>query len=71
VEHDLASLAFPAISTGVYRFPPERAASIAVGTIAVELARSPGRLARVVLCCFAVEMVEHYRRAISERGLAP
>ena len=32
-EHNAASIAFPAISTGVYRFPPERAAEIAVRTV--------------------------------------
>ena len=37
-EHRLASIAFPAISTGIYRFPPERAARIAVGTVAAEIA---------------------------------
>src|SRR4029077_6817258 len=37
-EHRLASIAFPAISTGVYRFPPERAARIAVGTVAADIA---------------------------------
>src|SRR5947209_11312418 len=31
-QHKLRSIAFPAISTGIYRFPPERAARIAVGT---------------------------------------
>ena len=39
--HRLASVAFPAISTGIYRFPPDRAARIAVGTVASELAASP------------------------------
>ena len=41
--HRLASLAFPAISTGVYRFPADRAARIAVGTVAAE---TRGRAAR-------------------------
>src|SRR4249920_4197312 len=36
--HRLASIAFPAISTGIYRFPPERAARVAVGTVAAEIA---------------------------------
>jgi O-acetyl-ADP-ribose deacetylase len=36
----LGSLAFPAISTGVYRFPPDRAARVAIGTVSSELAAS-------------------------------
>ena len=32
-KHGLASVAFPAISTGVYRFPADRAAGIAVATV--------------------------------------
>ena len=53
VEHGLPSLAFPAISTGIYRFPPDIAARIAVGTVASELSglsrvKSPA-LTRVVL----------------------
>ena len=39
--HRLASVAFPAISTGVYRFPADRAARIAVGTVAAEIAAAP------------------------------
>src|SRR5580704_3915621 len=39
--YGLTSIAFPAISTGVYRFPPDHAARIAVGTVAAELAASP------------------------------
>ena len=37
-EHRLASIAFPAISTGIYGFPPDRAACVAVGTVAASLA---------------------------------
>ena len=47
------SLAFPAISTGIYRFPADRAARIAVGTVASELAASPrGIDARCFLLLF-------------------
>src|SRR4029078_126161 len=42
----------PAISTGIYRFPPERAARIAVGTVAAEIAGASG-IKRVVFCCFS------------------
>src|SRR6202045_213786 len=51
----LGSLAFPAISTGVYRFPPDRAARIAVGTVSSELAASRRGILRVVFCCFSPE----------------
>ena len=50
-EHRLASIAFPAISTGIYRFPADRAARIAVGTVAADLAAAPRGIAegRVLL----------------------
>jgi O-acetyl-ADP-ribose deacetylase (regulator of RNase III) len=48
----LVSVAFPAISTGVYGFPPGPAAEIAVATVAGRLRAAP-RFERVVLCCFS------------------
>src|SRR6187401_1540266 len=51
-QHGLASVAFPAISTGIYRFPAERAAAIAVQTVVDTLPAAPA-LARVVFCCFS------------------
>lgn len=45
------SLAFPAISTGVYGFPPERAAPIAAGTVRQNLDR--GAFTEIVFCCFS------------------
>src|SRR5580704_7173113 len=51
-EHGLASIAFPAISTGIYAFPADRAARIAVGTVVGEIAAAPRSLDRVVFCCF-------------------
>jgi O-acetyl-ADP-ribose deacetylase (regulator of RNase III) len=52
VEHGLRTIAFPAISTGIYRFPPERAANIAVKAIRDFVTAHPGRLERVVLVGF-------------------
>lgn len=63
-ENGIASLAFPAISTGVYRFPPDRAAGIAVTTVAAELERLQG-IERVVFCCFGRDAVAHYERALA------
>ena len=64
-----ASIAFPAISTGLYRFPPDRAAEIAVGTVAAELGMGRAGLSRVVFCCFAADSAEHHKTAFADLGL--
>jgi O-acetyl-ADP-ribose deacetylase (regulator of RNase III) len=66
----LASIAFPAISTGIYRFPLDRAARIAVGTVASELAASPRGIGRVVFCCFAPAAADYHAAAFADLGLA-
>ena len=65
-----ASIAFPAISTGVYRFPADLAARIAVGTVVSELSADARGIERVVFCCFSQESAEHHLNAIAELGLA-
>lgn len=63
--HALASIAFPAISTGVYRFPPDRAARIAVTTTieAVADATVPGH---VIFCCFSPDSARLHAAALAE-----
>jgi len=68
--HGLSSIAFPAISTGIYRFPPERAARIAVSTVAAELAAAPRGIGRVVFCCFGKDIADHHIAAFADLGLA-
>lgn len=68
-DHRLSSIAFPAISTGIYRFPPDRAARIAVGTVMSELSGGQSTLRRVVFCCFSNDIAEHHRMALAELGL--
>jgi O-acetyl-ADP-ribose deacetylase (regulator of RNase III) len=68
-DHGLASIAFPAISTGVYAFPADRAALIAVGTMVSEIAADPGALTRVVFCCFSEESARHHIAAFTELGI--
>jgi O-acetyl-ADP-ribose deacetylase (regulator of RNase III) len=50
-EHGLTSIAFPAISTGVYGFPADRAAPIAVPSVRDALAA--GQFSEVIFCCFS------------------
>src|SRR3954468_8352030 len=68
-EHHLASIAFPAISTGIYRFPVERAARIAVGTAAAEISRASG-IRHVVFCCFSADAAAHHQDAFAALRLA-
>jgi O-acetyl-ADP-ribose deacetylase (regulator of RNase III) len=49
---DIRSIAFPGVSTGVYGYPKEAAARIAVATVRGELARVPG-IREVLFCCFS------------------
>jgi O-acetyl-ADP-ribose deacetylase len=63
--HGLRSLAFPAISTGVYGFPPERAAAIAVKTVADALA-GDSHFAKVLLCCFAPASAALHEEAMKQ-----
>ena len=69
-EHRLTSIAYPAISTGVFRFPPDRAARIAVGTVASEIATAPRGMSRVVFCCFSEESAIHHQDTFEAIGLA-
>jgi O-acetyl-ADP-ribose deacetylase len=69
-EHRLTSLAFPAISTGVYRFPADRAARIAVGTVTAELAAASRGVGRVMFCCFTRDAADHHMAAFTELGIA-
>lgn len=62
-EHECKSIAFPAISTGIYRFPPDRAAEIAVRTVRESL---PGSgVNRVIFCCFNEETERIYRSLLA------
>jgi len=58
----LRSIAFPAISTGVYGYPPEPACRTAVTTVRAFGAVS---VEEVIFCCFAEESAELYRRILA------
>jgi O-acetyl-ADP-ribose deacetylase (regulator of RNase III) len=63
-KHGLASVAFPAISTGIYRFPAERAAEIAVKTVADALAAAPA-VSQVIFCCFSPDSARLHEEAMA------
>ncbi|MGE3150356.1 MAG: O-acetyl-ADP-ribose deacetylase [Pseudorhodoplanes sp.] len=69
-EHALQSVAFPAISTGVYGFPADRAARVAVGATTSELADPSHPVTHAVFCCFSVESAAHHIEAFRALGLA-
>jgi O-acetyl-ADP-ribose deacetylase (regulator of RNase III) len=65
-ERGLRTLAFPAISTGVYGFPKKKAAAIAVRQTRLALAANSS-LERVVFVCFNGETREAYEEALGQR----
>lgn len=62
-ERGLTSIAFPAISTGAYGFPADRAARIAVDTVTAFLA-AHDKPERVVFCCFGQASIDFHRAAM-------
>jgi O-acetyl-ADP-ribose deacetylase len=68
-EHGCRSIAFPAISTGAYRFPLERATRIAVGEVKRAL-EAGGAVQKAVFCCFSAADAEAYASVLDELATA-
>jgi len=66
IRHGIATIAFPAISTGVYRFPLERAAEIAVEETRRFL-KSHSAVRKVVFVCFNEATLEGYRKVLATK----
>jgi O-acetyl-ADP-ribose deacetylase len=58
-ESEIRTIAFPAIGTGAYRWPPKRASELAFAAVLRHL-REGGRQSRIIFCCFAAEDRERY-----------
>lgn len=59
IEHDCSSLAFPSISTGVYGFPKQQAAEIAIQSVAEAAGRAENL--QIIFCCFSEEDEYRYK----------
>ena len=63
-KHGLRSIAFPCISTGIFGYPAEAAARVAVGTVRDVLSGSAAP-PDVVFCCFSSDDLAHYRALLA------
>ncbi len=66
VGNKLHSISFPSISTGIYGYPVERAAEVALGTVVAFLQQGPAALAEVVFVLFDSETFAAYSRVLQE-----
>jgi O-acetyl-ADP-ribose deacetylase (regulator of RNase III) len=64
-ENGCRTVAFPAISTGIYRFPPAKAAQIAVRAV-TEAAKASDDFDKIIFCCFDDASADRHRRALEE-----
>jgi O-acetyl-ADP-ribose deacetylase len=62
VQNDVSTIAFPNISTGIYHFPKEKAAGIAIATVNDFLLTAP-TITKVAFVCFDQENYTLYRQA--------
>lgn len=65
-DNDMHSIAFPGISTGVYGYPVDLAAQVAVDAVRTSLAK-PGPIREVIFCCFSSGDLTVYQRLIDAR----
>ena len=65
VGRDVETIAFPSISTGIYGYPIELAANVAVDTVVLFLARDT-QLKEVVFCCFSAHDLAIYQRLLRD-----
>lgn len=63
IDKGLASLAFPSISTGIYGYPMELAARVAVDSVRQAL-QQPSSVEEVVFCCFSAQDLAVYERQL-------
>lgn len=65
-QYDIHTIAFPAISTGVYGYPKQEAAEIALLTVSKWLHDNPEYGMAVVMSCYDEEMIKIYQSAVDK-----
>jgi len=65
LQYNIRTIAFPAISTGAYRFPLERATKIAIAEVKKFLEQHP-KIEKVIFVCFDKYTTETYKRILAE-----
>lgn len=68
IQQGFKTIAFPSISTGVYGYPIEQAAEIAVDTVR-DVVRNPSSLNEVIFCCFSAGDLAVYENLLSKEKL--
>ena len=64
-ERSLTSIAFPSISTGVYRYPIQKAAKVAINAVTA-FVQQPCSLQRVIFCCYSDEDRQIYTELLAQ-----
>lgn len=71
VKHGLRSIAFPAISTGIYRYPLTAAATVAASIVLAQVAATPDAFDTIMFVCFDLPATEVYAAAVAQALAAP
>jgi len=66
-QHEISSIAFPAISTGVFGYPKQAATEIAVATVS-KAVEGTATIGEVVFCCFSATDLKQYRAVLMQLG---
>ena len=66
INHNLKTIAFPCISTGIYGYPNEKAASVAIDTVKKFIEKNPEKIDRVTFCIYKETDVEIYKNLMEK-----
>jgi O-acetyl-ADP-ribose deacetylase (regulator of RNase III) len=62
----IRTIAFPSISTGIYGYPIELAAQVAIGALRSHV-QNPAPLQKVIFCCFSLDDLRVYEHALGQK----